>query len=52
MEYTIDEYENAELDEKADDIQCNDSDSSVLTVYLKEISKYPVLSREQETDLF
>lgn len=52
MEYTIDEYENAELDEKADDIQCNDSDSSVLTVYLKEISKYPVLSREQETALF
>lgn len=52
MKYTIDEYENTELDEKADDIQWNDSDSSVLTVYLKEISKYPVLSREQETALF
>lgn len=52
MKYTIDEYENTELDEKADDIQWNDSDSSVLTAYLKEISKYPVLSREQETALF
>lgn len=38
MKYTIDEYENTELDEKADDIQWNDSDSSVLTAYLKEIS--------------
>ena len=45
MKYTTDEYENTELDEKADDIQWNNSDSSVLTAYLKEISKYPVLSR-------
>ena len=52
MKYTTDEYENTELDEKADDIQWNNSDSSVLTAYLKEISKYPVLSREQETALF
>ena len=48
MEYTIEEYENAEIEENIDDSQWNDSDSSVLTAYLKEISKYPVLSREQE----
>lgn len=52
MEYTIEEYENAEIEENIDDSQWNDSDSSVLTAYLKEISKYPVLSREQEMILF
>lgn len=29
MEYTIEEYENAEIEENIDDSQWNDSDSSV-----------------------
>ena len=56
MEYTLDDYEETDetedMLEEDEDVSDGIFNSSIISNYMQKIGKYPVLTREQEANLF